>query len=87
METEDDLLEQMLSALKRGLTTESGVQPGLVPAVLSWLESRGFGSSDLLGLLQQKGFGDSVSSWVGTGSSEPSGRERRCSSRAAPFCQ
>ncbi len=44
---------------------------GLVPAVMEMLSSRQGGLAGLAGAFQEKGLGDIVSSWIGTGQNMP----------------
>src|SRR5688572_4270347 len=72
------MLDQILRALKQGGAAGSGglsVSP-VAQAAVSWLQGGGPGLSELVALFQEKGLGELVSSWVGTGENLPASSDQ-----------
>lgn len=65
-----NLFGDLVSNLAGGATTGAGGQ-GLVASVLEMLSNRQGGIAGLAETFQQKGLGDIVSSWIGTGANLP----------------
>jgi uncharacterized protein YidB (DUF937 family) len=71
MEKGAAMLEQIVSGLRQEFGADAGGPSALMSAVLSWLDRRGTGLAGLVGQFQQKGLGQVMSSWVGTGNNLP----------------
>jgi uncharacterized protein YidB (DUF937 family) len=62
-----------------GLLGQSGQEQGnnpLMGAVMGLIQNHPGGLQGLLGQLQEKGLGDQVASWIGTGANQPIGGDQ-----------
>jgi uncharacterized protein YidB (DUF937 family) len=66
------LLDEIVSKVSSMLGRDEGEQSGLLEGVLQMLDSKGSGGlGGLVQSFQEKGLGDIISSWIGTGENQP----------------